>query len=237
MAQHDQHITTEQLSAFLDGHLSSGEQTRCDGHLKTCELCRHELADLRQTVALLHALPQPVLPRSFVLPVDTALTSGATRRAQQTLTSARASKPHIWPAYVRHTIQTTSAIAAAIGIVFLLSGLLTMGVGTAMMTVSAPASPFVGSRSQDVRADGKGTPLPQLQTKVPNAPTPAATSAKSQSGKVDTQTVPPVLPISPITILFEMGTSTEREAIGLLLLLLAIAGFFLPIRQRKRKEG
>src|SRR6266568_3115535 len=68
VADQVQHLTTEELSAFLDEQLSSQERTTIEAHLQTCERCQHELASLRQTVALLRALPQPALPRSFVLP-------------------------------------------------------------------------------------------------------------------------------------------------------------------------
>ena len=68
MAKQDRHPTIEQLSAYLDGQLSSGELSECDTHVETCQQCQQMLAELRETVALLHALPQPTLPRSFTLP-------------------------------------------------------------------------------------------------------------------------------------------------------------------------
>lgn len=74
MSQHDWHLTTEQLSAYLDRQLSEEEQKEYKIHLDACEQCRQTLLELRQTVTLLHALPQPRLPRSFVLPVDTVVT-------------------------------------------------------------------------------------------------------------------------------------------------------------------
>ncbi|HLX39760.1 MAG TPA: zf-HC2 domain-containing protein, partial [Ktedonobacteraceae bacterium] len=71
MAQHnDRHLTTEQLSAFIDKQLAAEEQAACTAHLQTCQQCQQALAALRQTVMLLKALPQPALPRSFVLPTN-----------------------------------------------------------------------------------------------------------------------------------------------------------------------
>src|SRR5579864_8265860 len=64
-----EHLTTEQLSAFLDKQLTPQEQAFFDAHLQSCQRCQHVLAELRGTVALLHAMPQPPLPRSFTLPV------------------------------------------------------------------------------------------------------------------------------------------------------------------------
>jgi hypothetical protein len=48
----------EQLSAYLDGQLSSRELRRMDRHLGRCPECRSELDGLRQTVDLLQALPK-----------------------------------------------------------------------------------------------------------------------------------------------------------------------------------
>jgi len=61
VAQENHHLTTEQLSAHLDGQLSDLEQSQLEAHLKTCEWCQQALTDLRRTVALLHALPRPAL--------------------------------------------------------------------------------------------------------------------------------------------------------------------------------
>ncbi len=69
MAQlHDEHLTTEQLSAFFDKQLSAGEQTVFDAHLSTCQQCQQNLSDMRLTIALLRAIPEEEVPRSFVLP-------------------------------------------------------------------------------------------------------------------------------------------------------------------------
>jgi anti-sigma factor RsiW len=59
----------EILSAFLDGRLAVEEGGALRQHVKTCARCRTELADLQQVVTLLRALPQPVAPRSFALPL------------------------------------------------------------------------------------------------------------------------------------------------------------------------
>lgn len=60
----------EQLSAALDGALAADEQAALDAHLAGCESCRSELEELRQVRALLRALPEPALPRSFLLPTE-----------------------------------------------------------------------------------------------------------------------------------------------------------------------
>ena len=71
MAQiHDEHLTTEQLSASFDKQLSPQEQAVFDAHISTCQQCQSKLSDLRLTAALLHALPEEEVPRSFVLPTS-----------------------------------------------------------------------------------------------------------------------------------------------------------------------
>src|SRR6266702_4715355 len=110
---------------MLDGRLPESEQEYAHKHLPTCEQCQQRQAELRQTVALLHALPQPALPRSFALPLDMTLT-------EQTVTPIEASRrplrsrpaEPLLPSYIRSTMRAISTIAAVIGIVFLLTSVL-----------------------------------------------------------------------------------------------------------------
>jgi anti-sigma factor RsiW len=55
-----------ELSAYIDGALAPAAQTAVDGHLVVCALCRAHLAQLRATVALVRALPDPVPSRRLV---------------------------------------------------------------------------------------------------------------------------------------------------------------------------
>src|SRR5436309_2497563 len=64
----DRHLTTTQLSALIDKQLSAQELALCKAHLQSCQQCQSALAGLQQTVALLQAMPEPALPRSFALP-------------------------------------------------------------------------------------------------------------------------------------------------------------------------
>jgi len=54
------------LSAYLDGALSSEARASVQAHLDTCALCRTRLAELRGTARLIAALPNPVPSRSLV---------------------------------------------------------------------------------------------------------------------------------------------------------------------------
>ena len=63
----DAHIDGEFLSAYLDGQVKPDELRRVETHLGTCPACQSELASLRQTVTMLHALPRVPVPRAFTL--------------------------------------------------------------------------------------------------------------------------------------------------------------------------
>jgi hypothetical protein len=67
-SDHDQHISIDDLSTYLDGEIESAEErARIEQHLATCETCREELESLRAVSQLLSELPEPALPRSFRL--------------------------------------------------------------------------------------------------------------------------------------------------------------------------
>jgi len=61
--EHDE----EQLSAYLDGELSSRHAENVEKHLASCDSCAALLEELRGTRALLSALPSHTPGRSFVL--------------------------------------------------------------------------------------------------------------------------------------------------------------------------
>src|SRR5690348_10191040 len=94
----------ERLSAYLDGELSASERAALDAHLPGCAQCQRELAALRQTRALLRALPAPALPRDFRLPAQLAV--APVRR-----------RPPAWA----RPAQAIGTIAAMIGLAFLIA--------------------------------------------------------------------------------------------------------------------
>ncbi len=61
------HVQVELLSAYLDQQASPSERAYIDAHLQQCSQCQAELASLRRTVFLLHALPRVAVPRAFTL--------------------------------------------------------------------------------------------------------------------------------------------------------------------------
>lgn len=188
---------TEQLSAYLDKQpLSAEEQSQMEAHLNTCEQCQQELADLRHTVALLHALPQPALPRSFMLPLDIniqtsvedepteaepvpiAVAAARRRRREADSTSNRG-----WPTYVRVALRTVSAIAAVVGLALFLSGMINSFAPGATMTANYNRPMAANSRSQasqgssDSGENTQGsTAAPQLSPSSRETITPPATA-------------------------------------------------------------
>lgn len=63
----DAHARVELLSAYLDNQVSPAERARLESHLRDCAACRAELASLRQTVAVMRALPRVPVPHAFTL--------------------------------------------------------------------------------------------------------------------------------------------------------------------------
>ena len=55
-----------ELSAYIDGALAPAAQAAVQGHVGACAVCRAHVAELRATVALVHALPDPVPSRRLM---------------------------------------------------------------------------------------------------------------------------------------------------------------------------
>lgn len=246
MAQENGHLTTEQLSAFLDGEVSMEERTPWDEHLKTCEQCQQELASLRQTVALLHALPQPALPRSFVLSADAAEpvalpALAGTRRATAPTPIRPTEQPRQRTPYLRIAFRTLSAIAAVIGIVFFLSGILPTlahGGGTATNATSSSAGHFASEPSSQAQttAPNKNSTPTGMTPAISGRSTPAAATTQpgdtsNQSGNNQPQPTPAEW---PTVLIFNLSTPEGRLGFGIILFILGMMGYVLFKRRRQR---
>jgi len=118
----------EQLSAALDGMLAPEEQAALDAHLAGCDTCTRELAELRQVRMLLRAMPEPALPRSFLLPTEGELV--APRRTARP--AERAPATNVTPLRqptrrLGRTLQVTrwiGTIAAVLGMALFLGTLI-----------------------------------------------------------------------------------------------------------------
>lgn len=254
MAQEKRHLTTEQLSALLDGEVTAEEQAQWEAHLSTCPQCQHELARLRQTVTLLHALPQPTLPRSFLLPLEAAepLVLPMAAPAPAPIALERQAQRRRLNPYVRGTLRTISALAALIGIVFFLSGVLpSLGMhrgGSATSSTSTGSSamnphtepPYKSTRNAPpatkiAAASNTDTPAP---TTVPT-PTPTATEVvqpQTTDGQTASGSSQDVTSPGPTFLIFDLSSAAGRVGLGMALLILGLIGLVL-FRRAQRRTG
>lgn len=158
----DWELQRERLSASLDGELTDPERAELDAHLPACEQCQRELAALRQTRALLHALPTPTLPRAFTLP------------PQPTLAERR----HRVPTWTR-PVQAVGSIAAMIGL-----GLL---IGTSLPhMIAQPSAAGAATTAGDAHTVNGATTAPPVVA----SPTGAEGSAATPSSAGSASTTP-----------------------------------------------
>lgn len=244
MAQHDnRHLTTEQLSAFLDKQLSLQEQAEYNAHLQTCQRCQKTLADLKQTVALLHALPQPALPRSFVLPVSqTAPTPMAhaqeprRHHVHPITTTTRRTRIHRGGSFARQSVRVLSTLAAVIGIVFLLSGFLVSiqhGGNTTASTGSSGGTTN-GSATSKPQIHGIGTPQTQASPAIVHTPSITATKREQTATSTATpQNRNQTHQNSARSPAIDLNSPQVHLGLGAVLLLIGILGVVLT---RKRRE-
>lgn len=205
--------------------------------MRNCQHCQNALQGLRQTVAFLQALPQPELPRSFVLPTavtypqDRPERQAAEHVAQPTSTINQAVRRRSRLSYIQRATRVFSTIAAVIGLIFLLSTVLSIshlsGGASSTSTGSAPYSSANGNANSTPTPRIKGViPHNQVtsQTKTPAvaSATPAIVPRPSQGQ--DQQQSSPALP--------DINTSLGRQEIGFILLALGIVGFLLSRRWR-----
>lgn len=66
----NQHIEGPEISAFLDGALSSEDRVRVDAHVSSCPSCRRELDSLRHMKLVLQAAPRKNLPADLALRLE-----------------------------------------------------------------------------------------------------------------------------------------------------------------------
>ncbi|HSG80005.1 MAG TPA: zf-HC2 domain-containing protein [Acidimicrobiia bacterium] len=78
------------LSALLDGELASDDRTDVAAHLRACDGCRLELADLAVARTALRSLPLLELPAALVVSRDDAVVVPLRRRPSVWAASAAA---------------------------------------------------------------------------------------------------------------------------------------------------
>jgi len=229
--QHTSHLTTEQISTFLDQQLSAQKQSTCQAHLNTCQHCQQQLTELEQTVLLVRSLPQVPLPRSFVLPTaSTEQSQDMTIKGNIAPRIARQARNHvlIFPR-ARTTMRIASTLVAVLGLFFTLSGLLTIIFpNAANFLVSAPSSKIVQVRIPlptplPLRIFvGAKPPLMGAEPPLVGAAPPPDTQSKGEAtpspNKVQKQT--PSHVSGTYQQFFDPSTPEGHLSIGLLLLIL-----------------
>jgi anti-sigma factor RsiW len=198
------HLTIEQFSELINERLTPQERIQAEEHLQHCARCQEELIDLRRVVAMLRALPRPELPRSFALPADTKVAPlvAAARR----------------PSRLRAAGRAISLLAAAVGIVLLVSSLINLPLGGGAATETSAGS----SVSPQTRHAGIQPFTPSTSTNTPSliekhaAPQSQHTPSSAQS---------------PLT-LPDLRTAVARAVLGVFLLLIGLAWALILWRRR-----
>lgn len=178
----------ELLSAHLDGALEPTEDAALQAHLDACLDCQHELAALRQTQALVRALPTPALPHSFILP--------ETPETRRTMI-----RPV--PGWAR-PMQQLGGIAAMIGLALLCaSALPSLHFGGGAAPYSAAASnhssqQYAGSASSAPTTTGSATAQASQADQSNPTITPQASEGYGPIRRVEAQPAQP-FPIVPVS--------------------------------------
>jgi hypothetical protein len=249
---------------MLDDQLSMQELESIQNHLTSCLRCQQEVAELKQTVHLLHALPQPALPRSFALPTtivhDIPLTITIPHGQQKdlkkqeetglatplTLTDHRTSKQRL-----RKTLRACSALAVAAGMLFVLSGLLNTIPFAQNLDVTSATSIQAPGNGLDHNSNlvtpvvagttNRNAPPPQARPQaVPAGPSgPAATpSVIKPAPQGHETTVPQTSTLTlPTFVIFDMNSQSGRLGLGIMLFLLGSCGFMYFKRSRPIRAG
>jgi len=242
--EYDGHLTTEQLSAFLDKQLSRQEQLDWNAHLRACQQCQGRLADLRQTVALLHALPQAELPRSFVLPTSAPLAperhlhpvsqSIRVSESEGLITPiARAHRER--PSVLQRSVRALSTIAAVVGFLLIVSGFLAgahIGGGGTYATNTAS-----GGVSQTTTHSSTTPPKVLQPGQAANATTTgptrpgAATPEVTQTPHETVRPAPTQVPVQDHSLslptVLDLSTSEGLEGAGRILIILGFLGLIV----------
>jgi anti-sigma factor RsiW len=62
------HVTTEQLSDYVDGALAHDDATAVERHVRGCDTCAHDLARVRGLLAAVRSLPRDIDPPAALWP-------------------------------------------------------------------------------------------------------------------------------------------------------------------------
>jgi hypothetical protein len=238
---HNEHLTTEQLSAFFDKQLSLQEQAVFDSHISACQQCQNKLSDIRLTAALLHALPEEEVPRSFVLPGSISIAPERTIR-QDAPFNLIPQRRRAQRSVLRRSIRIVSTLAAVLALCFIISGILPLiynGAGNSATTASSSSTfgkastaqpgvttPGVQQSNRVIPPKGSAATVPPTETPHSLSPTGTATTPSSSEHVAN----PGQNPAIPLTI--DLSQPVARLGIGVLVLVVSILGLLFTRRRR-----
>ena len=215
----------ERLSAYLDNEVDEAERAALERHLPTCEECRAALEELRQTRALLRALPAPALSRSFFIPETGAVPQPITRRAVAGTSSVRRTRG-------ARVLQWAGGLVAAVGLFMLITSALPASTqnasfgsansglagNTSASSAQQPSSTAVVTERPvstfPEGTEGNNTHVPTQATKGIGAPASNQPTSNQSTSKQPRSTTSPVnsIPLGPIA-----GVLLLLVGVGLLL--------------------
>jgi len=231
---HDEHLTTEQLSAFFDRQLSSEEQAVFDAHMATCQQCQRKLADLRLTVTLLRAMPEEAVPRSFTLSGTLSPVPERTIQQDRTIIPI-ARKRQVRFNALRRSVRVVSALAAVLALMLIVSGILPtlrFGAGEPTSTMApstssgAANSPHAAASTPNVQKSAVSHPNEGVATATRSPATPTGTPTKNAN------TGSPVDQGSSTSPVIDLSQPLVRLSLGILVLALSI--IILVVTRRRR---
>lgn len=262
MSKLDRHLTTEELSALLDNQLAQ-EEAGADyrDHLASCQQCQQELADLKQTVHLLRALPPPPLPRSFVLPAGISQVAPVSTEAQSEpnihvlrSTNSSLQRAHARTSTGRRILSLVGTLAAVVGILFVLSGFVpsmpqmaasTSSGGGSSVSAGAPSKSEAASSANSSTNSAASSGGTGQQNSTPAAAQPHSLQPNQAADSSQAQNTTGIQPAqgqetgqrsapSPAASLLDWGATGTRIGLGILLFIAGMMGIALG---RERGKG
>ena len=233
---HNGHLTTGQLSASFDKQLSPQEQAIFDAHISACQECQNKLSDLRLTAALLHALPEAEVPRSFILPNNVSILPDRTMR-QDTSFAPIPQRQRQQRSVLRRSVRIVSTLAAVLALCFIISGMLPLIYSGASYTASSTSSgstmapvdhgaatPGVQQSSNAVQGSAATTPPTETaHSLTPNSKATLPSSADHSANQGQSPAIPPIIDFSQPLVRLGAGV-----------LVLAISIIVLMVTRRRR---
>ena len=234
---HNEHLTTGQLSASFDKQLSPQEQAVFDAHIATCQQCQNRLSDLCLTAALVHALPEEEVPRSFVLPGSISIASNQTIRQDAPFTSITR-RHRAQRTVLRRSIRIVSTLAAVLALCFIISGILPLiynGVSNSATSASSSSTfgkantiqptvtiPGVQQSNRAIPQNGSAATAPPAETThslSPSGPAKTPSSSEHSANPGQSPTPQPAMDLSQPVV--RLGIGVFVLAISIIVLIVS----------------